>query len=805
MLIRSKFVEIKARGRLPTPPGVVMRVIDLTRKDDVTNQEVAHAIKSDPALSGLVIKVANARVAYQTRPIASIVDAVSVLGFSTIRQLVLGLSLIESNRTGACPGFDYEDFWARSLLTAITAQNLLLESGIGSPEEIFTLGLIGQIGSLALATAYPQEYARILSDAAVHEEAELAKLELAEFEFDHNELTQAMLADWGMPQVFQEIVLHHEDPSLTNLVEGSRGWHLLNELHIANYFAKLCLAPEQYRRKMVPKLILIATRRGVELKALAGIADKSVVQWHEWSKLCGIRTTEVPLFAELFEAIPLVPSMLDVVDELPNGAGTGTFYKMRILLVDDDRATLLLIKSMLEKAGHTVSTAINGIEALSMVAKHIPQLIITDWLMPEMGGIEFCKTLRLNSAWRNIYVFIMTAQDGTEKLVEAFEAGANDYMTKPISPKALIARLRAGQRVLQLQEEMEFDRQELHKFADELAAFNHRLRKSDVSMRAILNNSPYMAWLKDTEGRYMQVNKTYVDYLQPKDMQENLQEIVGKTDFDLWSKERAEKYRAVEVEVMTTRQPKRIEESFQVEDKISWLETIKTPVIDENGRVLGTTGFARDITEQVNREEQRLAEVRVQRDALVREVNHRIKNNLQGVMGLLQQHGSHHPELDEALKVIVGRISSIAIIHGLQAQGVSEDVDLHSLITSIVEASGIQSAYKNELTLDVFLSRAESVPIALVLNELYTNACKHRIEKSVPVIKLKMSGADILVTIANRFETDLKTAAGNGQGLNLIKLLLPQKTTSLAVTREAGIYTAELRLSPPVIITQERH
>jgi PAS domain S-box-containing protein len=440
-----------------------------------------------------------------------------------------------------------------------------------------------------------------------------------------------------------------------------------------------------------------------------------------------------------------------------------------------------------------------------MVAKHIPQLIITDWLMPEMGGIEFCKTLRLNSAWRNIYVFIMTAQDGTEKLVEAFEAGANDYMTKPISPKALIARLRAGQRVLQLQEEMEFDRQELHKFADELAAFNHRLRKSDVSMRAILNNSPYMAWLKDTEGRYMQVNKTYVDYLQPKDMQENLQEIVGKTDFDLWSKERAEKYRAVEVEVMTTRQPKRIEESFQVEDKISWLETIKTPVIDENGRVLGTTGFARDITEQVNREEQRLAEVRVQRDALVREVNHRIKNNLQGVMGLLQQHGSHHPELDEALKVIVGRISSIAIIHGLQAQGVSEDVDLHSLITSIVEASGIQSAYKNELTLDVFLSRAESVPIALVLNELYTNACKHRIEKSVPVIKLKMSGADILVTIANRFETDLKTAAGNGQGLNLIKLLLPQKTTSLAVTREAGIYTAELRLSPPVIITQERH
>ena len=60
---------------------------------------------------------------------------------------------------------------------------------------------------------------------------------------------------------------------------------------------------------------------------------------------------------------------------------------------------------------------------------------------------------------------------------------------------------------------MEFDRQQLHKFADELAAFNHRLRKSEVSMRAILENSPYMTWLKDTEGRYIRVNKTYIDYV----------------------------------------------------------------------------------------------------------------------------------------------------------------------------------------------------------------------------------------------------------------------------------------------------
>ena len=796
MINSSKFEEIKSRGNLPTPKGIALRVIDLTRKDDVTNQEVAQAIKSDPSLSGLVIKVANSRVAYQTRPIASIVDAVSVLGFNTVRQLVMGLSLIENNRNGACKGFDYEKYWAHSLLTAITSQNLLLESGIGAPEEIFALGLLGQVGSLALATAYPLEYGPILTNVLPEDNSGLADLEMAKFGFDHNELTQAMLADWGMPKVFQEIVLHHTMPSQSSLVEGSRGWHLLNELHIANYFAQLCVAPEQFRRKMVPKLILIATRRGVELKTLASIADKSVAEWHEWSKLCGIRSTEVPLFSELFEAVPLVPSMLEIEDELPSRIGT--FYKMRILLVDDDRATLLLIKSMLEKTGHSVSTASNGVEALAMINKFVPQVIITDWLMPEMGGIEFCKALRQNSAWRNIYVFIMTAQDGTDKLVEAFEAGANDYMTKPISPKALIARLRAGQRVVQLQDEMEFDRQQLRKFADELAAFNHRLRKSDVSMRAILDNSPYMAWLKDSDGHYMKVNKSYVDYLKAKDKEE----IIGKTDFDFWPKERAEKSRVIDSEVMATRQPQRSEEALLDDSKTYWLETIKTPVIDENGNLLGTTGFARDITEQVNQEEQRLSVIRTQRDALVREVNHRIKNNLQGVFGLLHQYGIDHPELTEVIKIIVGRINSIAIIHGLQAQEQTEDVDLNKLMNSIVNASETQANYTNELAHPVFLNRAESVPIALVLNELYTNACKHRITNSQPTIKLKMGGSETIITISNYFQAGSTQTSANRQGLNLIKLLLPQKNTSLIASSTEGIYSAELKLTPPVAIAK---
>jgi diguanylate cyclase (GGDEF)-like protein/PAS domain S-box-containing protein len=589
---RSKFEELKAGGHLPSPKGVALQVILLTQKDGVSNQQISHAIKADPVLSARVIKAANSRVIANSRPIVSIVDAVAVLGFSSVKNLVLGLSLMEFKPDAACQGFDYHNFWAHSLLTAITAKNLVQNNGLGSTEEVFILGLLGQIGTLALATARPQEFARILQEVETNKESELSSLERAEFGLDHNQLTQAMLADWGLPKIFHEIALYHENPLESDFAEGSRNWQLLNVMHIANLFAKVCLAQESQRRKMVPKLLLASTRQGVEIDMLTKIGDKSAIEWREWSDLCGFRAVVFPPFAGLLEAVPLAPGMIDSDEVIANGSAS--VFKLRILLVDDDRTILLLLTKILEKAGHTVATALHGLEGLDQISKFNPHLIITDWVMTEMDGIDFCKAIRQNAAWRNIYVLIMTAHAGVDKLVEAFDAGANDYINKPLSTKVLLARLRAGQRVVQLQEEMEFDHKQLHQFADELAANNKRLRKSEVCMRAILDNSPYMTWLKDTGGRYVKVNKTYSDYFHLK----NVEQIIGKTDLDLWPKDIAAKHQAVDDEVVALRRQNRTEEAWFNGDQMYLVETFRTPVIDENGRVLGTTGFARDITQR---------------------------------------------------------------------------------------------------------------------------------------------------------------------------------------------------------------
>lgn len=474
-MVNAVFETLKAKDHLPSPKGLALKIIQLTLKENVTTQEIAHAIKTDPALSGRLIKMANVLMSYQTRPIASITDAVMSLGLSIVRNMVLGLSLVEGSRGGACRKFDYQNFWSQSLLIAIAAKNFVEGRNMGSAEEMFVLGLLGQVGSLGLATAYPQEYSLILEKArAVDTDTTLIDLERTEFGLNHNQLTKEMLADWGLPESFQIAALYHENPALSDLAEGNRNWHILNILHIANYFSKTCFSHGQQRHKMVSQLIISAARLGLEADTFTELGDKTVQEWREWGKLFGILSTEVPLFKEMLHTAP--PTELETLDDGAPEINLETCYALRILLVEDDYATMLVLKLLLTKAGHTVATTGDGVEALSMLDKFMPQLIITDWHMPKMNGIEFCKALRCNGLWRNIHVFVMMAQESSDRIEEIFEVGASDYLTKPVSTKVLGARLYVTQRMVQLQDELKLEHQQLRSVAAQLAASNQRLQ-----------------------------------------------------------------------------------------------------------------------------------------------------------------------------------------------------------------------------------------------------------------------------------------------------------------------------------------
>ncbi len=185
-----------------------------------------------------------------------------------------------------------------------------------------------------------------------------------------------------------------------------------------------------------------------------------------------VEAASVPPFEELSR--PPEAPVLDESNEMP---ASDDAYRMRVLVVDDDASIRTLLCSLLAKSGHEVFAANNGQQAFEMALDLRPQLMVVDWVMPEMDGIELTRALRQTKIGRGIYILILTSLEDEDRLIEAFESGVDDFMVKPVKPRVLGARLRAGLRVVRLQQEIERDREEIRRFAAELAVTNRRLQE----------------------------------------------------------------------------------------------------------------------------------------------------------------------------------------------------------------------------------------------------------------------------------------------------------------------------------------
>lgn len=175
----------------------------------------------------------------------------------------------------------------------------------------------------------------------------------------------------------------------------------------------------------------------------------------------------------------------------------------------------------------------------------------------------------------------------------------------------------------------------LHDITERKAA-ERALRKSAASLQTTLDNSPYLVWLKDAAGHYVMVNKVFADYIGLKDVKE----AINKTDLDFWPKDLAEKYRSDDAEVMASRQKRYIEEQVFDGTKLQWIETFKTPIIDDEGNVLGTTGFSRDISERKSSEA--LIRNLAYHDALTKLPNRRLlKDRLDQAMAASKRNGKY--------------------------------------------------------------------------------------------------------------------------------------------------------------------
>ena len=125
---------------------------------------------------------------------------------------------------------------------------------------------------------------------------------------------------------------------------------------------------------------------------------------------------------------------------------------IKILLVDDEPDVIEIIKYNLEQDGYNVKTASNGKEALMKAKKITPHLIIMDVMMPEMDGIEACENLRSDKIFNDTIIMFLTARGEDYSHMAAFDAGADDYVTKPIKPKVIVSKVKALLRRLKKEE-----------------------------------------------------------------------------------------------------------------------------------------------------------------------------------------------------------------------------------------------------------------------------------------------------------------------------------------------------------------
>lgn len=204
---------ILSSAELPTLPVVASRLLELTAREDAAFADIAELIAQDIALSAKILKVANSAFYNFPRQIASINQAVSLLGINAVRSLVLSFTFLSLGGPGDTSRFDLERFWEQALVGATGARLIAEQVAETKSDEIFTISLLRNIGQLIFALTVPARYDGILAQLATDtgEGSEVA-LEEEELGLAHTVSGFEVARSWGLPPIMLAAIRYHHDP-----------------------------------------------------------------------------------------------------------------------------------------------------------------------------------------------------------------------------------------------------------------------------------------------------------------------------------------------------------------------------------------------------------------------------------------------------------------------------------------------------------------------------------------------------------------------------------------------------------------
>jgi diguanylate cyclase (GGDEF)-like protein len=487
-----RFDEMRLARDLPSPSGVGLKILELTSCAEYDPEELVALISADPALSGRILRLANAASHDVGERASSAHQAATRLGPKVVRDVALGFSLVET-RMPKVSDFDVDSFWSQSLANAVAAEFLAEATGEDAA-ALFSLGLLSGIGRLALACVHPARYGRICGDPRSSDEASLLQLEWSTFEIDNLNVAGCLMEDWGLPVTYTE-ALDGISPRVPRDPDSVNKWA---DILIAARLIGRVLSPEMRnpitdRGRALAALPLAVERLGLPQDGFIESILSASSKWQEWAEFTGIPTMGAnlgDLSLALVQSVeveppPVVPVGRRQDEDRDLFADEAEFIEdeadhelrpTRVLLVDDDPAMLKLLAFNLENEGFEVFMATEGSVALELAVHMQPEVVIIDWFMPLMSGYELLRVLRKSEIGRRVYAIGISADGGDARALEALDCGADDFMSKPINPKLFAARVRVGSRVVAERQAVERSERINHSRAAEMGLMGRRLR-----------------------------------------------------------------------------------------------------------------------------------------------------------------------------------------------------------------------------------------------------------------------------------------------------------------------------------------
>ena len=257
----------------------------------------------------------------------------------------------------------------------------------------------------------------------------------------------------------------------------------------------------------------------------------------------------------------------------------------QILVVDDEEQNLRLLKAFLEALGHEAETAGSGFDALRKLNSGF-DLVLLDIVMPGIDGLEVVRRIRDDPEVYDIPIIMVTVLGDRETRLAAVEAGANDFIVKPIDKLELRIRVESLLKMKEAQDEIKRHRAELEETVEKRTA---ALLESEKRFRTLVETASDAIFIKDNELRYTDVNTVMVSFL---DMQ--LSDIIGKTDKDVFGNDIAVQTRDVESRVLEG-QTIETQESLIYKSQPISVDCIRFPLRGSSNEIMGVCGIVREM------------------------------------------------------------------------------------------------------------------------------------------------------------------------------------------------------------------